>query len=157
MWLKLKISIISISLVLICGCSISSKQSMPRASVIDKSESSQFVGSKTKPVTYQISAVDKLMNDAKNLQKSGQPVKAIATLERALRIKPRNPFIWSQMAQLRYSQQQYKEAESLALRSNQYVGSNVVLSHSNWLLIANARAKLGDKAGSIAARKKIGK
>jgi len=130
-----------------------SNQTTPTVTVIDRSESGQVV-TKTTRDPQQILAIDKLMLDAKQWREKGQYVKAVAVLERALRIKPRNPFIWSQLAELRYTQKQYRQAESLALRSNQYAGNDIALKQSNWVLIANARDKQGNKAGSIAARKK---
>ena len=140
-------------MILISGCTSMPSQTTQTVSVIEKSESGQLV-IKKKEDPQHTSAIDKLMKDAEVWREKGQIVKAVATLERALRIKPRNPLIWSKLAQLRYSQQQFRQAESLALRSNQYVGSNVELKRSNWKLIANARAKQGNKTGAEAARKK---
>ena len=150
---KNKFILISFFLVFISGCSNMSNQTPQTVTVIDRSEAGQAV-IKTKRDPQQTSAIDKLMLDAKQWREQGQYVKAAAVLERALRIKPRNPFIWSQLAELRYSQKQYRQAESLALRSNQYAGNDISLKQSNWALIANARDKQGNKAGSIAARKK---
>lgn len=150
---KYKITLISVSLLFMNACSTLPSQSINTIRVIDKSESGELIVI-IKRDPQQNSAIKKLMKDALRWRDQGQSVKAVATLERALRIKPRNPFIWSELAQLRYSQQQYRQAESMALRSNHYTGANVELKRSNWRLIANARAKQGNKAGSIAARKK---
>jgi len=148
-----KIISVSACVVLLSACSSLSREPAPVVTVIDRSDDGK-VAMITRQDPHQISAIDKLMKDAQVWLDKGQYVKAVATLERALRIKPRNPGIWAQLAQVRYSQQQYSQAESLALRSNQYAGSDDNLKRHNWELIANARDKQGNKTGAIAARKK---
>jgi len=145
--------VIAVVLFMIAGCSGQSRESAPVVTVIDRSDSSQLA-MKTRPDPHQISATDKLMKDAQSWLDKGKPVKAVATLERALRIKPRNPHIWSRLAQVRFSQKRYQQAESLALRSNQYAGANSGLKRTNWLIIADARARSGNSAGAAVARKK---
>ncbi len=77
---------------------------------------------------------------------------AEATLERALRIAPRDPRLWQQLARIRLQQGQYQEAESLAARSNTWAGSDGALRAENWSLIAQARDARGDSAGARAAQ-----
>ena len=153
MFYNAKIVSAAACVLLLSACSSLSREQAPVVTVIDRSDDGQ-VAMITKQDPQQNSAIDKLMKDAQIWLDKGQHVKAVATLERALRIKPRNPDIWAQLAQVRYSQHQYKQAESLALRSNQYAGSNMNLKRSNWELVANARDKQGNKTGAIAARKK---
>jgi Tfp pilus assembly protein PilF len=94
-----------------------------------------------------------LQQNASELSRQGQPAKAASILERAIRIQPRNPQLWHDLAQVRYSQQRYQQAESLALRSNQYALRRHDIKRANWLLIANARQKQGNAKGAANARK----
>lgn len=153
MFVRGKVFFVLLCVLLVSACSTRSREPATVVSVIERSDDSR-VAMKTRQAPHQISAINKLMNDARTWMEKGQSVKAVATLERALRIKPRNPQIWSQLAHIRYSQQQYRQAESLALRSNQYAALNVKLKRGNWQLIANARDKQGNKTGAVAARKK---
>ena len=73
---------------------------------------------------------------------------AIGTLERALRIEPRNPFLWQDLARQHLAQGDYDQAESLAARSNSWAGANHPLRAANWYLIRDARLARGDAAGA---------
>jgi len=64
---------------------------------------------------------------------------AAASLERALRIEPRNPRLWNELAQVRLRQGQYAQAESLAARSNSWAGNDSALRADNARIIAEAR------------------
>src|SRR3989344_8042200 len=71
----------------------------------------------TRPVSDN-SAVIALMDSARSDIVAGKPDGAVASLERALRIEPRNPLLWQELARLRLQQGQYQQAEGLAARSN---------------------------------------
>jgi predicted Zn-dependent protease len=93
-----------------------------------------------------------LQRNAHDLNKAGESAKAAAILERAIRIQPRNPQLWHELAQVRYTQKRYQQAESLALRSNRYAARQTDLRRANWRLIAESREKLGNSKGAAAAR-----
>jgi Tfp pilus assembly protein PilF len=76
---------------------------------------------------------------------------ATGSLERALRIEPRNPWLWQELARLHLAQGDAAQAESLAARSNTWAGSVRALRAANWRLIGAARAARGDAAGAQAA------
>lgn len=97
------------------------------------------------------SAVVALMDNARADAAAGKPDGAVASLERALRIEPRNPRLWQELARLRLQQGQYQQAEGLAARSNAWAGSDKVLRAENWRLIGEARLKRGDRQGAQAA------
>jgi tetratricopeptide (TPR) repeat protein len=59
-----------------------------------------------------------LLSQAKEQEKSGNPEKAAAVLERALRIEPKNPQLWYRLALLRLQQGQLDLARSLAAKSS---------------------------------------
>jgi len=76
---------------------------------------------------------------------------AVATIERAQRLEPRNPWLWQELARLHLAQGDHAQAESLAARSNTWAGSNPALRAANWRLIGAARSARGDAAGAQAA------
>ena len=76
---------------------------------------------------------------------SGKLDAAAASFERALRIEPRNPALWHELAKLRLQQGQYQQAEGLAARSNGWAGDNKTLRAENWRIIGQARLKRGDR------------
>lgn len=100
------------------------------------------------------SAVAALVDSAHNDAGSGRIAQAAAALERALRIEPKNPRLWQELARVRLREGDYAQAESLAARSNSWAGSDNRLRAGNWRLIAEARERRGDDAG---ARDAIGR
>jgi predicted Zn-dependent protease len=76
---------------------------------------------------------------------------AVATVERALRIEPRNPWLWQELARLHLAQGDPAQAESLAARSNTWAGNDRALRAANWRLIGAARSARGDADGAQAA------
>ena len=76
---------------------------------------------------------------------------AVATIERAQRLEPRNPWLWQELARLHLAQGDHAQAESLAARSNTWAGSDPALRAANWRLIGAARSARGDAAGAQAA------
>lgn len=76
---------------------------------------------------------------------------ASATLERALRIEPRNPRLWQELARVQLTRGDAAQAESLAARANTWAGSDRALRAANWQLISAARAARGDMDGAQAA------
>lgn len=96
-------------------------------------------------------AVVALMDNARSDIAGGKLDAAAASLERALRIEPRNPSLWQELARLSLQQGQYQQAEGFAARSNGWAGSNKVLAADNWRIIGQARLKRGDHPGAKAA------
>jgi len=101
-------------------------------------------------------AVASLMQSAHADADAGRLASAEASLERALRIDPRNPRLWQQLAGVRLQQGDYAQAESLAARSNSWAGADDVLRAENWRLIAEARRARGDDAGAHEALERAG-
>src|SRR6266446_3723799 len=96
-------------------------------------------------------AVAGLMESARADAAAGRPATAAASLERALRIEPRNPRLWQELARVRLKQGDYAQAESTAARSNSWAGGDNQLRAENWRLIARARDARGDAEGAKAA------
>ena len=79
---------------------------------------------------------------------------AAASLERALRIEPRNARLWHELARVRLAQEDYSQAENLAKRSNSYAADDNALRRANWKVISECRRELGDLLGAEDALKK---
>jgi predicted Zn-dependent protease len=96
-------------------------------------------------------AIAGLMETARADSAAGKHAEAAAGLERALRIEPRNPRLWQELARVRLKQGQFAQAESVAARSNSWAGDDRALRAENWRLIAQSREARGDREGAKAA------
>lgn len=159
-----RVIITGLFIVLVSACSTTPKQqdtpAPPVVDVIDRSVGGS-VGSSGDEVTPPPQrstnpiVVAGLQRDAQALNQAGESAKAAAILERAIRIQPRNPQLWHDLAQVRFTQERYQQAESLALRSNRYAARQSELKRANWRLIASSREKLGNTKGAAAARQQL--
>jgi Tfp pilus assembly protein PilF len=102
-------------------------------------------------------AVAGLMESARSASSSGDLAGAAASLERALRIEPRNPRLWQELARVRLKQGQFAQAESVAARSNSWAADDKALRAENWRLIAESRRARGDTEGAKAALEQSGR
>lgn len=93
-------------------------------------------------------AVIALLGRSDTLARAGHMDMAAATLERALNLEPRNPFVYQRLASVRLAQGQAGQAEALARKSNSLAVGNPFVHASNWALIAEARRVAGDAAGT---------
>jgi len=98
-------------------------------------------------------AVLSLMDSARHDAQAGKFNAATATLERALRIEPRNPRLWQELARARLAEGQYQQAEALAQRSNSWAGDDKAMRAENWRIIGQSREKSGDPTGGSSAYK----
>ena len=94
-----------------------------------------------------------LLEQAQVQAHAGDRARAAATLERAIRIEPANPWPWHRLAALRLEQGMLRQAIDVAQKSNSLAADNTRLLAANWELIARARDGLGDVAGAAAARR----
>jgi len=100
------------------------------------------------------SALKKLRLAALTQQRSGKYAGAAATLERALRISPRDAKLWHQLAQVRLEQHKWRLAVNMAAKSNALASNQPPLQRKNWLIMAKAYAALGQKSKAKAARQR---
>ena len=107
------------------------------------------------PPPSQNAGVLSLLDQADRQTAAGQLPAAGASLERALRIEPRNPVLWQKLAQVRLEQGGYRQAENLAEKSNALAPGNHRLRAENWRIIGQARQRLGDQAGADAALQRM--
>ena len=113
------------------------------------------VGPKTTPTEN--TAVVALLQKSQNQSSAGRWESAGASLERALRIEPRNPVLWQKLARVRLEQENYPQAENLAAKSNSLAGGDQGLRAENWRIIGQARSKRGDRAGAKSAFERAGR
>jgi len=99
--------------------------------------------------------VKRLVATAGDQRRVGNWVGAANSLERALRLEPRNGQLWSRLAQIRYDQKAWKKAIQLAAKSNTLSGGNSNLLRQNWVLMANSYSALGETASADRYRAKL--
>lgn len=102
----------------------------------------------------QVPAVIALLQQAEQQANGGDLESAAASLERAIRIDPRNPVLWYHLATVRLSQGEPAQAEQLANKSNSLAAGNHAQQSRNWLLIAQARRQMNDTSGAAAAEQR---
>ena len=99
-------------------------------------------------------AVLALLSDADRIAKSGNLNTASATVERALRIEPRNAALVYKLAELRLKQQKPRLAEDLAKKAILLAANDTALKKRSWLLVSEARMMMGNPQGAAEARNK---
>ncbi len=97
-------------------------------------------------------AVLALLETADLQRADGQLAAAAASLERALRIEPQNPWTWYRLAAVRLQQDRLDQAEQLARRADSRAGADNEVRTAAWRLIAQIRERRGDRAGARQAR-----
>ena len=88
-------------------------------------------------------AVSGLVQLADRYDQQGQYPRSAAFLERALRITPRDAWIWHKLALVRMKQGYYAQAEAMAKKSLSLPGNSLGLKISNWELVRDAAEKQG--------------
>jgi predicted Zn-dependent protease len=96
-----------------------------------------------------------LMQQAESERSAGRYEQASANLERALRIEPRNYFLWSALASIYLQQGLPDQAESVALKSSSLARGNTYVELENWKVIASSRQARGDAIGALQAQAKV--
>jgi tetratricopeptide (TPR) repeat protein len=99
--------------------------------------------------------VRKLMDTALSQREAGNLEGAANSLERAMRIEPRNAKLWSRLANIRFEQNLWQKSIQLANKSNTLTGSSRGLRRQNWYLIANSYNALGDSESAKKYRQKL--
>lgn len=89
-----------------------------------------------------------LLENAEARMESGDKASAAATLERALRLEPKNAMLWHRLGLIRLQQKNWQQAINLAKRSNSLAARDYYLQSANWKLIAQANSRAGNKAAA---------
>jgi len=95
-----------------------------------------------------------LLTTAQQQQTGGDLNGASSSLERAMRIAPREPQVLYRLAQVRLAQNDPAQGEQLARRALTYANGRPALQASLWQLIGQAREAQGDASGAALARQK---
>ena len=96
-------------------------------------------------------AVVALLDDADKYAITGKNQEAVASIERALRIEPKNPVLWHKLGQVRLQEGNWDQAIAMAKKSSVLAPGNRLLQSENWMIIARASEGKGDTAGAIHA------
>ena len=143
------------SCILLFGCSGGSsyREPAPVTTVQGESDSGVVVSVYQAPRSFEIkptysSPVEELLRLSKQQQGEGNLVGAVASMERALRIEPRNAYLWNRLAHLRLEQGQGGRAAELAAKSKALAGADNNLKADNWRVIAQVRREGGDIKGA---------
>ena len=111
----------------------------------------------SQPSSVQVPSVDNaavvaLLDTAKHETTTGDLRAAQARLERALRIAPREPEVYFQLADVKRQLGQFMDAEQVALRGVDVASGQSTQLRRLWALISQIRTEAGDLAGANDAR-----
>ncbi|MFA5982416.1 MAG: tetratricopeptide repeat protein [Methylococcaceae bacterium] len=107
-----------------------------------------------KPLTPFSPAIGSLLASAETSSQSGSLDTAAASIERAIRIEPRNAALLYKLAEIRIKQNKPRIAEDLTQKALLLAAKDNRLKKQCWLLIGNARVMQNNVAGAKAARAK---
>ncbi len=99
-------------------------------------------------------AVGALVVAANQSDQKGNVQSATTTIERAIRIEPRNPTLYYKLALLRLKESRPRLAEDLAKKSALLASNDTRLKKHSWLLIAKAREMQKNFEGAKEAKAK---
>ncbi len=92
----------------------------------------------------------RLLMDRADMQQRNHNLRGAAqTLQRAIRIAPKNALLWHHLAKIRFRQQQYEQAEQLAKKSNALARHHPALNAKNRRLIDRIQAMRNHSAPSV--------
>lgn len=97
-------------------------------------------------------AAASLLAEAETALEKGDAARAETYLERAIRIDPEGPVLWSALAQVKYKREQYPQAIQMALKSNANAAGDSGLRRKNWFLMEEAYLQMGDGRKAREAR-----
>jgi predicted Zn-dependent protease len=93
-----------------------------------------------------------LLQQSRRSADSGDLDGAIAYVERAIRLSPRDPELWLQLARLQLAAKRPGRAEQIAQKAVALSGRQHDLQRQGWLLVADAREAQGDADGAARIR-----
>ncbi|RUM94263.1 MAG: hypothetical protein DSZ28_04095 [Thiothrix sp.] len=108
----------------------------------------------TEAVSSSNPVVVSLLNSAAQYETQGNFGRAAASIERGLRIAPKEAHLWLRLAHIRLQQDRPQQAETLSRKSIRFAAGDSALLADSWLVIAEARGRQGDLSGVVEAREK---
>ena len=100
-------------------------------------------------------ATQQILSDAQSAMIKGDLLTAESVTNRGLRIAPKDPSLWLQLAKIRLGQGEYLEAISLSERAQVLAADNPAAQIDALEMIALAQDSLGEVDKAAAAREKI--
>lgn len=94
------------------------------------------------PLQTQRGPVGALMAQADQFSAKGDSRQAIALIERAVRIEPRNGHAWLRLAKLYFESGDLNKAEQFARRAKQFAGADKSLQRQCQQLLEKVRSQL---------------
>ncbi len=95
-----------------------------------------------------------LLTVSRDQESRGDLGGASSSLERAMRIAPREPQVFYRLAQVRLAQGNAAQAEQMAQRGLSFAAGRPALQAGLWELVAQAREQMGNAAGAAEARQR---
>jgi tetratricopeptide (TPR) repeat protein len=107
------------------------------------------------PKQFKLSpATSALVTQARKQENSGAYEPAAATVERALRIEPENPLLWIELGQIRLSEGNASQANSMGHKALALATGDAQAQASSWRLIADSLRALQRNPEAADADKK---
>ncbi len=101
-------------------------------------------------------AVKAMLAEAGQAESQGDYDRAAGSLERAMRIQPRDPEVLQAMAEIQLHKQDYEQALNFATRSYDDGARVGEICSRNWRTIGVARGHMGDSSGAAQAELRAG-
>lgn len=140
-------TVIIVSLVILSGCGV--KRPVPKPTFPSYPPATQPQVKPEQPVikpatiySPKLGPAGTLYHSAKKSLGSGDTQKAEMTMERALRIEPRNGHYWYTMGRIKFEQKQYAQSIHLCLKSKSLAGSDQHLLILNDTLMKKVRQQM---------------
>lgn len=112
---------------------------------------SRDAGREVGPAVSSHPTVKTLVDQADQERAAGELDRAAGTLERAIRIVNNDPLPWVKLAEIRFEQGNFIQAENLARRSLSFASSGPT-ARDSWLLISDIKRLQGDSMAAENAR-----
>ncbi|MBH81179.1 MAG: hypothetical protein CMQ49_11800 [Gammaproteobacteria bacterium] len=157
-----RVAILAIVALLLSACGSPAGQVPPvyeRSSAADQGADPQQdvpigpAGEATKPADTH-SATLALLNQSKRAHASGNHIAAVAYVERAIRLNPRQADLWLKLAELHLAQRDLEGAIQYANKTIALAGSRIDWVRQAWMVIADARDQQGNAAAATEIRRK---
>lgn len=136
-----RLGFVSLILMTLYSCSTSTQQS--RWDPLSGQSTDESTGL-DRSLSQMLPAIQRLILQADQAIANDDWLNAISTLERALRINPKQAETWSRLSVANYGKQQYQQAIQMARRSNSHITNNNELKAYNWLMMSRAYEQLGE-------------
>lgn len=145
------ILVLGLAVVTLAGCATA-----PGSDETYSERRAVLTGSGTEPRPQTMNpASASLLQQAAEQRRGGNVAQAAATLERAVRIDPGEPAVWLALAQVRYAEGNWQQAEQLARRARSLAADQSAIDAEARSLLADALDRQGrqQEAADIRSRK----